>query len=49
MGSGVGGGSCLGDYELDDSKGDGLLSSDRGIFEAICLELLCEALVEPGV
>ena len=47
--SGVGGGSCLGDDVLHDSKGGGLFSSDRGIFEPIGLEVLCEALVEPGV
>ena len=34
---------------MHDSQGDGLLWSDRGIFEPICLELPCEALVEPGV
>ena len=49
VGSGVGGGSCLSNDGVHDSQGDGLVSSDRGIFEPICLELLCEALVEPGV
>ena len=49
VGSGVGGGSCLGNDGLDNSKGDGLFSSVRGIFEPVDLELPCEALVDPGV
>ena len=36
---GAGGGSCLSDNGLHDSKGGGLFSSDRGIFEAVGLEL----------
>ena len=49
VGSGVGGGSCVGDDGLDDPKWDCLFSSDRGIFEAVGLKLPCEALVEPSV
>ena len=49
VGSGVGGGICLGDDGLHDSKGDGVFLSERGIFEPVDLEFLCEALVEPGV
>ena len=48
-GSGVGGGSFLVDDGLDDSEGDCLFLSDRGIFEAVALEFPCEALVEPSV
>ena len=49
VGSGVGGCSCLGDNGVNDSKGGGLFLSDKGIFEAVGPELLCEAIVEPGV
>ena len=49
VGSGVGGVSCLGNDGLDDPKGGCLFSSDRGIFEAVGLELPCEALVDPSV
>ena len=49
VGYAVGGGSCLGDDGVHHSQGDGLFLLDRGIFEPICLELPCEALVEPGV
>ena len=49
VGSGIGGDNCLGDNGVQDSKWDGLFSSDRGIFEPVYLELPCEALVEPGV
>ena len=49
VGSGVGGGSCHGDNGLHDSQGDGLLSSDGGIFEPVGLELPRDALVDPGV
>ena len=49
VGSGFGGGSCLSDDGLDNSKGDCLFSSDWGILEAIGLELPCEALVESSV
>ena len=49
VGSGVGGGSCVGDDGLDDPEWDCLFSSDRGIFEAVGLELPCEALVESSV
>ena len=47
--SGVRGGSCLGDDGVHDSQGGGLFSLDGGIFEPVGLELLREALVEPGV
>ena len=46
VGSGVRGGSCIGNDGLDDPEGDCLFSSDREIFEAVGLELPCEALVE---
>ena len=49
VGSGVGGGRCLGDDGVHNSQGDGLFLSDGGIFEPVGLELPCEALVEPGV
>ena len=49
VGSGVGGGSCLGDDGLDNPEGDCLFSLDRGIFEAVGLKLPCEELVEPSV
>ena len=39
VGSGVGGGSCLDDDGVHDYQGGGFLSSDRGIFEPVCLEL----------
>ena len=48
VGSGGGGGSCLGDDGLGDLEGDCLFSSDRGIFEAVGLELPCEVLVGPS-
>ena len=34
---------------MHDYQGDGLFSSDGGIFEPVGLELLREALIEPGV
>ena len=46
---GVGGVICLGKYGLHDYQGGGFLSSDRGVLNPICLELPCEALVDPGV
>ena len=49
VGSGVRGGSCLGEDGLENPEGDCLFSSDRGIFEAVGLELPCEALVESSV
>ena len=49
VGSEVSGGSCLGDNGVHGSQEGGLFSSDRGIFEALGLELTCEALVNPGV
>ena len=49
VGSVVGGGSSLGNDGFDDPKWDCLFSSDKGIFEAVGLELPCEALVEPSV
>ena len=49
VGSGVGGGSCLGNNGLHDSQGGGLFLLDWGIFEAVRLKLPCEALVEPSV
>ena len=48
-GSGVGGGSCLGDDGLDDPEGGCLFSSDWGIFEAVGLEFPCEVLFKPSV
>ena len=48
-GSGVGGGSCLGDDGLDDPEGGCLFSSDWGIFEAVGLKFPCEVLFEPSV
>ena len=49
VGSGVRGGSCLRDDGVHDSRGEGLFSSDGGIFEPVGLELLREALVKTGV
>ena len=49
VGSGVRGGSCGGNDGVHDSQGDGVFSSDGGIFEPVGLELPCDALVEPGV
>ena len=49
VGSGVGGGSCLGDNGVHDSQERGLFLSDGGIFEPVGIEFPCEALVEPGV
>ena len=49
VGSGVREGICLGDNGVHDSQGGGLFSSDGGVFEPVGLELLCEALVDPGV
>ena len=49
VGSGVGGGSCLGDDGVHDFQESGFFSSDRGVFEALGLELTCEALVQTSV
>ena len=43
VGSGVRGGSCLGNDGVHNSQGDGLLSSDEGIFKPVGLELPREA------
>ena len=48
VGSGVRGGSCLVNDGVHNSQGGGLFLSDGGIFEPVGLELLREALVEPG-
>ena len=49
VGSGIGGDSCRRDDGVHNSQGDGLFSSDGGIFETVGLEFPREALVEPGV
>ena len=49
VGSGFGGGSCRGNDGVHDSKGDGLFLLGGGIFKPLVLELLSEALVDPGV
>ena len=49
VGSGVRGGSCCGNDGVHDYQGCGFFSSGGGILKPVGLELLCEALVEPGV
>ena len=48
-GFGVGDGGCRGQYQLDDAKGDSLLSLERWVLNAVGFNLTCEASIQYGV